>query len=51
MEIFRADLDQGNVGPLSAPQFIAVVEFGAAALFVFLRGRSVIEGSHRSDIV
>src|SRR5215510_3805771 len=38
IEIFRADLDRGAVGPLSASQFIAVVTFLAAAIFLWLRG-------------
>jgi phosphatidylglycerol---prolipoprotein diacylglyceryl transferase len=40
IEIFRADLDRGNVGPLSASQFIAVVTFLAAAIFLWRRARS-----------
>ena len=40
IEIFRADLDRGNVGPFSASQFIAIATFVAAALFLWMRGRS-----------
>jgi len=40
IEIFRADLDRGNVGPFSASQFIAIATFVAAALFLWIRGRS-----------
>src|SRR5262245_15661033 len=47
IEIFRADLDRGSVGPLSASQFIAVVTFLAAAIFLWLRGRSQPVRSNR----
>jgi phosphatidylglycerol---prolipoprotein diacylglyceryl transferase len=40
IEVFRADLDRGAVGPFSASQFIAIVTFLAAAAFLWTRGRS-----------
>jgi phosphatidylglycerol:prolipoprotein diacylglycerol transferase len=46
IEIFRADLDRGTIGPFSASQFIAVVTFVAAALFLWTRGRSHPVRSH-----
>jgi phosphatidylglycerol:prolipoprotein diacylglycerol transferase len=51
IEIFRADLDRGNVGPLSASQFIAVLTFAAGSLFLWMRWRSHPARSNRGVTV